>query len=159
MERAGSTLSKKIAGTVRELIEPAVAELGCDLVDVEYRREAQGMVLTVYIDRQGGVTLDDCERVSLAVDPLLDQHDPVPGSYYLSVSSPGLDRPLKNDADLRRYLDKMVDVRLYKPVDSCKIFVGTLTAFDEDTLTLTAEGQARTLERKLIACVKPYIEI
>lgn len=152
-------MSKKIAGAVREIIEPAVARLGYDLVDVEYKREAQGMVLTVYIARQGGVTLNDCERVSLAVDPLLDEHDPVPGSYYLSVSSPGLDRPLKNDADLKRYVGKMVDVRLYKPVERCKIFVGALTAFDEETLTLTAGGQARTLCRRDIACIKPYIEI
>lgn len=159
MERSGSNLSKKIADAVRAIIEPAVTELGYDLVDVEYRREAMGYVLTVYIDKRGGVTLDDCERVSVALDPLLDAHDPVPGSYYLSVSSPGLDRPLKNDADLQRHLGKMVDVRLYKPVERCKIFVGTLLAFDEGTLTLTAGGRARTLNRRDVACIKPYIEI
>lgn len=151
-------MSKKITEAVRAIVEPAVAGLGYDLVDVEYKRETQGMVLTIFIDRPEGITLDDCERVSVAVDPLLDAHDPIAGSYFLSVSSPGLDRPLKTDADLKRHMGKPVDIRLYKPVEKSKAFAGALSAFDADTVTITADGLPRTLNRRDIASIKPHIE-
>ena len=151
-------MSKKIIGAVRTLVEPVISELGYDLVDVEYKREMQGMVLTVFIDRQGGVTLDDCERVSVAVDPLLDDQDLITGSYYLSVSSPGLDRPLKTDMDLNRYLGEPVDIKLYKPVNKCKSFVGILSSFDKDEIRFTVKEQVRTLSRRDIASIKPHIE-
>jgi len=151
-------LSKKITEDVRAIVAPAVEGLGYDLVDVEFKREAQGMVLTVYIDKRGGVTLHDCERVSAEIDPLLDAHDPIGQSYYLSVSSPGLDRPLKTDADLRRHIGNSVDIRLYKAIDKQKTFTGVLAAYDGGTITLTAGGGDRTFDRADIASIKPHIE-
>lgn len=151
-------MSKKITGEVRAIAEPVVSELGYELVGIEYKRESQGMVLTVFIDKPDGITLDDCERVSGALDPLLDENDPIPGSYFLSVSSPGLDRPLKTDADLKRSMGKQVEIRLYKAIEKSKIFVGELAGFDADTVTIIDKDRERELNRSDIAGIRLHIE-
>mgnify|MGYP002409352979 CR=1 FL=1 len=151
-------MSRRIVEQVQKLIAPAIADLGYDLVDVEYKRESQGMVLTVYIDKHGGVSLDDCEHVSSAIDPVLDQHDPIPDSYYLSVSSPGLDRPLKTNADFDRHIGNSVDIRLYKAIDKKKTFTGVLASYDKDVVTITIDGSAQAFNRADIGSIKPHIE-
>lgn len=107
----------KTTELVESLLRETVEAMGFSLCDVEFQKEHGNWVLTLYIDREGGVDLNDCERVSRAVDPILDEADPIEQHYYLSVSSLGLDRPLKKDADFARNLGKELVVRLYAPQD------------------------------------------
>ncbi len=149
----------KTTELVDSLVRSTIAGLGFELDEVEYVKEYGNMVLTLYIDAPGGVSLDDCERVSRAVEPILDEKDPIAEQYYLSVSSIGLDRPLKKDKDYQRNLGQKVQVKLYAPVEKKKEFLGVLTAFDADGFTLEQEkGQTITFLRKDAALVKPWIE-
>jgi ribosome maturation factor RimP len=114
-------------------------------------------VLTLYIDKEGGVNIDDCERVSRAVDPLLDEADPIEQAYMLSVSSLGLDRPLKKDADYARNLGKRIEFKLFAPKDGKKEFTGELVSFDETSVVVRLEKGELTLERKAIALARPEL--
>ncbi len=149
----------KTTDKVDELVRNAVEAAGYELIEVEFLKEAAGWVLTLYIDAPGGVSLDDCEKVSRLVDPILDEADPIPQRYYLSVSSPGIDRPLKKDRDYEKNLGKPITVKLYAPVDKKKEFTGTLAAFDaqEFTITLQKTGKQMTFVRRDAASVKPYV--
>lgn len=147
----------KTTELVESLVSGTVENLGFELCDVEFAKEYGNWVLTLFINKEGGVSIDDCERVSKAVDPVLDAADPIEQAYYLSVSSLGLDRPLKKDADFARSLGKEVSVKLYAPRDGKKELCGTLRAFDAQTLTLL-NGETETIvERKDAALVKPVI--
>ena len=148
----------KTAETVDYIVRSTVESLGFELCDVEFAKEAGNWVLTLYIDREGGVTIDDCETVSHAVDPILDMADPIPQSYYLSVSSPGIDRPLKKDADFRRNLGKKIEIRLYAPKDGKKEYAGVLKEFTDDSLTITDGEKTISILRREAALVRPYIE-
>ncbi len=144
---------------VEELVSGTVEELGYELVEVEFVKEQEGWVLILYIDHPNGITLDDCERVSRAVDPILDEADPIQQSYYLSVSSLGLDRPLKKDRDFQRNIGKQITVKLYAPIEKKKEFTGTLTAFDAAGFSLQLkDGSEMHILRKDAALIRPYIE-
>lgn len=147
----------KTTETVEALVGGTVAELGFELCDVEFAKESGNWVLTLFIDKEGGVNIDDCERVSKAVDPILDEADPIEQAYYLSVSSLGLDRPIKKDKDFARSLGKEVEVKLYAPLNGKKELTGILSAFDEQSFTLTQNGEELVLIRKDVALVKPVI--
>jgi ribosome maturation factor RimP len=113
----------------------------------------------LYIDSPNGITIDDCERVSKTVDPILDEADPIEQTYYLSVSSPGIDRPIKSDRDFKRNINKRVTVKLYAPIGGSKEFAGTLTDYDEDKFFLqTDKNENISILRKDAAIIKPYIE-
>lgn len=154
----------KITETVDQAVRATVEALGFELDEVEYQKEQGNWVLTLYIDAPEGVTLDDCERVSHAVDPILDEADPIPDAYYLSVSSIGLDRPLKKDRDFARNIGNKLDVKLYAPVNKKKEFLGTLVSFDADSFTIAivekggAAGNEMTIARKDAALVRPHID-
>ena len=154
----------KITEVVDQAVRATVEALGFELDEVEYQKEQGNWVLTLYIDAPGGVTLDDCERVSHAVDPILDEADPIPDAYYLSVSSIGLDRPLKKDRDFARNVGNKLDVKLYAPVNKKKEFLGTLVSFDADSFTIAlvekggAAGNEMTIARKDAALVRPHID-
>jgi len=148
----------KTADTVQALTQGAISALGFELIDVEFLKEQADWVLTLYIDSPNGITIDDCERVSRAVEPLLDAADPIPQFYFLSVSSPGLDRPLKKDRDFERALNKKVDVKLYAPQDKKKEFSGTLVRFDADSFTIAQADKERRILRKDAANVRPHID-
>ena len=154
----------KITEAVDQAVRATVEALGFELDEVEYQKEQGNWVLTLYIDAPEGVTLDDCERVSHAVDPILDEADPIPDAYYLSVSSIGLDRPLKKDRDFARNVGNKLDVKLYAPVNKKKEFLGTLVSFDADSFTIAlvekggAAGSEMTIARKDAALVRPHID-
>ena len=150
-------MHSKTTDLVESLVGGIVAELGYELCDVEYAKESGNWVLTLFIDQEGGVTIDDCERVSKAVDPVLDEADPIEQAYYLSVSSLGLDRPIKKDKDFARSLGKEVEVRLYAPLEGKKELTGVLSGFDEQSFTLTQNGIELVLTRKDAALIKPVI--
>lgn len=126
-----------------------------ELVDVEYVREAGIWYLRAYIDKEGGITVDDCEVVSRKLGDWLDQKDFIEDSYILEVSSPGLGRPLKKEKDFARSLGKDVEVRLYRPINKQKEFTGTLKAYDADTVTLSMEdGNDLALAKSDIALIR-----
>jgi len=130
---------KNVADTVTEIALPIVEQAGCELVDVEYVKEGKDWFLRVYIDKPGGVTLDDCENISRPLNDKLDELDPVPHSFYLEVSSPGLERPLKKPADYRRAMGSPVEIRLYKAVDGVKRYEGELVAYDGESITIKTD--------------------
>ena len=134
---------------------PITEELGFELVDVEYVKEGSTWYLRVYIDKPGGITVDDCEVVNRRVGDKLDELDYIEDSYIFEVSSPGLGRPLKKDKDFNRSLGEEVEVRLFRPVERSKEFVGLLKAFDKDTITLELENEGElVLERNAIALIR-----
>lgn len=148
----------KLTDRVFEICEPTVKSLGYELYDVEFEKEYDNWVLTLFIDRPEGVSLDDCELVSNAVDPLLDEADPIEQAYYLSVSSVGIDRPLKKDKDFQRNLGKKLDIKLYAPLEGKKELAGTLASFDGEEFTLdTGRGELR-LKRRACALIRPHID-
>ena len=122
-----------------ELLKPITEELGFEIVDVEFVKEAGEYYLRAYIDKEGGITIDDCETVSRRLDKLLDEKDFISEAYILEVSSPGLGRQLKKDKDFVRETGKKVDVKLFKAMDKVKEFSGILKAFDADTITVTTD--------------------
>lgn len=148
----------KLTDKIFDIVEPTVTALGYELYEVEYQKEFDNWVLTLYIDHPDGVSLDDCELVSNAVDPVLDAADPIEQAYYLSVSSLGIDRPLKTDKDYKRSIGKVMDVKLYAPLNGKKEFSGTLTAFDEETYTIELKSGSETIERKKTALIRPHID-
>lgn len=142
-----------------QLIMPILTAHEFELVDMEYVKEAGYWYLRAYIDKEGGITVDDCEVVSRAFGDLLDQEDFIEESYILEVSSPGLGRPLKKDKDFDRNLGNEVEVRLFRSVDRQKEFEGILESYTKDTVTISPEeGVSLTLERKNIALIRQALD-
>lgn len=131
-----------------ELLEPVVAEAGFELVDVEYVKEAGTWYLRAYIDKPGGITVDDCERISRKFSDILDEKDYIEDSYIFEVSSPGLGRPLKKEKDFQRSLGEDVEIRTYRSIDGQKEFEGVLKAFDKDTVTIAYEDDTEQVFQK-----------
>lgn len=137
------------------LLLPILEAHQFELVDVEYVKEAGTWYLRAYIDKEGGIDIDDCVLVSRALGELLDQHDFITDSYTLEVSSPGLGRPLKKERDFARSLGQVIEIRLYAAKDGQKEFEGVLTAYDKDTVTIEDEsGQAFSFVKKEIALIR-----
>lgn len=137
------------------LITPIIEANHFELVDVEYVKEGSNWYLRAYIDKDGGITVDDCELVSRAFSDLLDKEDFIEDSYILEVSSPGLGRPLKKDKDFKRNIGNEVELKLYKAVNKVKEDVGILTAFDKDTVTIEHEdGTEAVYERSALALIR-----
>ncbi len=146
---------REIEEAVTKLLESQLEEEGLELVDVEYVRE-RNWILRIYIDKEGGVGLDDCQAVSDRAGALLDEADLIPDNYMLEVSSPGLDRVLKKDKDFIRYTGEEVDVKLFAPLDGKKAFTARLLGLgDEGALLLEMEdGEQMTLSRDKISQVR-----
>ena len=145
---------------VQESISATVASLGYEIVEVEYIRKYDAYNLTVYIYNKAGITLDDCEKVHLAIDPVLDELDPTAGKpYVLNVSSPGLDRPIKTDRDFERATGTDIEVKLYAPLKGKKNFEGKLLAATPNKITLLTKTGETDLERTRIALCRPLVKI
>ena len=141
-------------GRVERFLEPIMQENQFELVDVEWVKEAGTWYLRAYVDKEGGISVDDCEVVSRRLSDWLDKEDFISESYILEVSSPGLGRPLKKDKDFARSIGKDVDVKLYRARDKRKDFTGVLKAYDEDTVTIEEEGKELVFERGEIALIR-----
>ena len=140
---------------VEKHLRPLIEEHGFELVDVEYVTEEGTGYLRAYIDKEGGIAVDDCEVISRALSDWLDKEDFIDDSYILEVSSPGLGRPLKKERDFVRSMGKDVDVRLYRQLNKQKEFTGALSAYDENTVTLTMEdGSQMVFEKADIALIR-----
>ncbi len=137
-----------------ELIVPILDAKGFELVDVEYVKEGQDYFLRAYIDKPGGITIDDCVAVSREMNVLLDELDYVDGAYTFEVSSPGLGRPLKKPRDYERSMGEEVEIRTYKAMDGLKEFYGILKAYDDATVTIQSEEEEITFNKSDIALIR-----
>jgi ribosome maturation factor RimP len=131
---------EKVIDNVREILDSLLLGEGLELVDVQYRREGRGKILRIYIDKQGGITIGDCAKISRELGTLLDVHDIVPGSYTLEVSSPGLDRSLKKPKDFERFTGKKVKIKTKNDIQQRKVFVGRLLDFINDEALVEVDG-------------------
>lgn len=145
----------KITETVERLAKPVVEENGCELWSVEYVKEAGTWYLRVFIDKEGGVGIDDCERISRSLDPILDDADPIPDSYVFEVGSAGAERELKRPSDFEKFLGHEVEVKLYQPYDGKKAYVGVLKGYDNGDVIL----EDITFKKSQTAQVKLHISI
>lgn len=148
----------KVTELVAKLAAPAVEAAGCELWDVEYVREAGVWYLRLYIDKAGGVDILDCETVSRAVSDLLDEADPIEGSYTFEVSSAGAERPLKRPGDFARFMGSPVLVKLYKARDGRKEFAGELSGYENGTITITMGGETVTFPANEVALCRLRVE-
>ncbi len=149
----------KITDKVTAIVKPIVEEEGCSLWDVEYVREAGSWYLRIYIDKVGGVDIEDCERISRRLDPVLDEADPIPDSYVFEVGSAGIERELKRPGDFEAFLGSDVEVRLYQPVNGQKSFVGTLLSYDNGTTTIEIGGKTLSFNKTQTAQVRLHATI
>ena len=140
-------------------VRPIIEGMGYELVDVEYKKEFDGMSLIFTIDKEEGVTIDDCEKVNKAIDPIIDELNPTDDEpYTLVVSSPGLDRQLKTDRDLKRTLNKDVTLTLFSKLNGKKNFEGTLVNFDDKTVMIKIDDEEKIFDRDKIAGLKLVIK-
>ena len=138
-----------------EILLPIVEEYGFELVDVEYVKEGGTWYLRTYIDKEGGISIDDCEKVSRRLSDILDEKDYIDDTYIMEVSSPGLGRPLKREKDFKRSLGKEVDIRTYRMIDKQKEFTGILKDYDKDTVTIELDDETlKTFEKGDIALIR-----
>ena len=147
----------KITDLTAELARPVVEACGCTLWDVEYIKEAGNWYLRLYIDKEGGISIDDCEAVSRGVDPLLDEADPIQDPYTFEVSSAGADRPLKKPEHFEAFMGAEVDVKFYKAVNGQKNCTGILAGYEDGNVTLELGGETVTFDKKEIAFVRLHV--
>ena len=144
----------KVTEQVAAFAEPIVKERGCELWDVEYVREGSEYFLRLYLDKEGGVDINDCEAISRALDPILDEKDPIPGSYHFEVCSAGLERALKRPEDFQRFLGSPITVKLYRPYNGLKEIPCTLTGYEDGKVTVLSGKETITFEKSQVALVR-----
>lgn len=147
-----------IAQLVHDMALPVAEKLGVEIWDVEYVREAGQWFLRVYIDKQGGVSINDCEAFSRAMDPLLDAADPISESYVFEVSSAGAERELKRPSDFEKFIGESVEVKLYKSVGGRKSYVGKLASYDDGAVTISSGGRETRFDKEAVAQVRLHID-
>jgi ribosome maturation factor RimP len=135
------TAADRLIATIQGFAEPLVADLGMELVDIQYQREGHGWVLRFFIDKEEGVTIDDCAKVSREISAYLEVEDLVAHAYHLEVSSPGLERPLKKKEDFIRFIDRQVRIKLREPLGDQRVLIGTLGGLEGDTVVLVLEEE------------------
>ena len=148
----------KITEQVAQFAKPIVEEKGCTLWDVEYVREGSERFLRLYIEKEGGVDINDCEAISRAVDPILDEKDPIQGSYHFEVCSAGLERALKRPSDFERFMGSAITVKLYRPRNGLKEIPCVLKGYEDGRVTVEAGKETITFEKSEVALVRLRVE-
>ena len=148
----------KVTDLVTEFAKPIVEAHGCTLWDVEYVREGSERFLRLYLDKEGGVDINDCEAISRAVDPILDEKDPIQGSYHFEVCSAGLERALKRPSDFERFMGSNITVKLYRPRNGLKEIPCVLRGYDNGKVTVEAGKETITFEKSEVALVRLRVE-
>ena len=148
----------KVTELVEKLAKPVVEENGCQLWDVEYVREGSEYFLRLYLDKESGVDINDCERISRAMDPILDEKDPIPTSYHFEVCSAGLERALKRPSDFAQFMGSPITVKLYRPRNGLKEIPGVLKGYEEGRVTVEAGKETITVEKSEVALVRLRVE-
>lgn len=150
---------KELIKEIKKISEPIAESLNYELVDVEYIKESGSFYLRVFIDKEGGVTLDDCQMMSEQISNALDKKDPIKSAYYLEVSSPGLDRPLKTERDLERNLGKDIEISLFKAIEGNKKIEGNFLNFNEANIIVNdSNNKEISIPRELISVIKLAIK-
>ena len=148
----------KVTELVASFAEPIVKQHGCELWDVEYVREGSEYFLRLYLDKEGGVDINDCEAISRAVDPILDEKDPIQGSYHFEVCSAGLERALKRPGDIERFMGSPITVKLYRPRNGLKEIPCVLTGYEDGCVTVEAGKETITFAKSEVALVRLRVE-
>ena len=148
----------KVTELVASFAEPIVKQHGCELWDVEYVREGSEYFLRLYLDKEGGVDINDCEAISRAVDPILDEKDPIEGSYHFEVCSAGLERTLKRPSDFERFMGENITVKLYRPRNGLKGIPCVLRGYENGRVTVEAGKETITFEKSEVALVRLRVE-
>ena len=148
----------KVTDLVTEFAQPVVESFGCSLWDVEYVREGSERFLRLYIDKDGGIDIEDCEKIHRAIDPILDEKDPIPGSYHFEVCSAGLERALKRPSDFERFMGSPIMVKLYRPHNGLKEFPGILRGYEDGRVTVESGKETITFEKSQVALVRLRVE-
>ena len=152
-------MKKNIESIVEELVLPIINAKDIELVDVEYVKEAGQFYLRIYLEKEGGITLNDCEEVSREINPILDEKDPIKDNYFLEVCSPGLDRPLKKEKDFIRYAGREVEIKLYKPLNGTKQLEGELVGLTEDKkIKVIIDDNEVEFDKKEIALIRLLVK-
>ncbi|MBQ4066982.1 MAG: ribosome maturation factor RimP [Clostridia bacterium] len=149
---------KNIAGTVRDLVSPVADSFGFMLWDVEYVKEGADMILRITIDKPEGIDIEDCEKMARAIDPIIDEADPIEVSYKMEVSSPGIERVLSRPEHFEACMGEKVEVKLYAPVDGKKQIVGILSGADEKTVSVNVDEAEIVLEKSSVAKVSTVFD-
>ena len=153
------TKKESYESRVEAFLLPLMEENNFELVDVEYVEEAGTWYLRAYIDKEGGVTIDDCQAVSRAFNEILDKENYISDQYIFEVSSPGLTRPLKKEKDYEKSLGRLIDIRLYKPVEGKKEYTGVLKEYNKDVIMIEADNSMITIERSNLSMIRwAYVE-
>ena len=148
----------KVTEIVTKIAQPVVEAHGCELWDVEYVREGDQRFLRLYLDKEGGVDITDCENISRAVDPLLDEADPIAESYHFEVCSAGLERTLKRPSDFAQFMGSPILIKLYRPRNGLKEIPGILRGYDDGKVTVEAGKETITFEKSEVALVRLRVE-
>ena len=148
----------KVTDLVTEFAQPVVEANGCRLWDVEFVREGSERYLRVYIDKDGGIDIEDCERIHRALDPILDEKDPIAESYHFEVCSAGLERTLKRPGDFERFMGSAVTVKLYRPRNGLKEIPAVLRGYEDGKITVEAGKETITFEKSEVALVRLRVE-
>ena len=148
----------KVTDLVAEFSKPIVEEKGCSLWDVEYVREGSERFLRIYIDKEGGVDIEDCEKVHRAIDPVLDEKDPITESYHFEVCSAGLERALKRPSDFAQFMGSPIVVKLYRPRNGLKEIPGVLRGYEDGRITVEAGKETITFEKSEVALCRLRVE-
>lgn len=152
-------MKKNIANEIEQLVLPITDANNLELVDVEYVKEGGEFFLRIYIDKEDGVSLNECELVTRTLNPILDEKDPIEDNYYLEVSSPGLDRPLKKDKDFVKYKGRDVEIKLYKPMYGSKLHEGELVGLTEDkNIKVIIDNKELEFDKKDVALIRLAIK-
>ena len=149
---------RRIEDIVYELARPIIDRKNFELVEIEYKKEGQDWFLRVYIDKEGGITIDDCQSVSEELSDLFDEADPIEQSYIFEVSSPGIDRPLKTDRDYRKNIGKPIEIKLFSPMNGKKVIEGILKGHTEAVVEIEVDGKPIDVEKSSIALIKPIVK-
>ena len=148
----------KVTDIVTQIAQPIVEAHGCSLWDVEYVREGSERFLRLYLDKEGGVDITDCEAISRAVDPILDEKDPIPESYHFEVCSAGLERALKRPTDFERFMGSLITVKLYRPRNGLKELPGILRGYEDGKIIVEAGKETIEFQKSEVALVRLRVE-
>jgi ribosome maturation factor RimP len=149
---------RKVEDIVHELAKPIIDRNNFELVEIEFKKEGPDWYLRVYIDKEGGITIDECKSVSEELSDLLDVVDPIEQSYIFEVSSPGIDRPLKTDRDYEKNNGKLIEIKLFSPLDGKKVYEGILNGHTTDEVQIEAEGKMLKINKSSIALIRPVVK-
>ena len=151
-------MAKNIEEKVEQLIEKTINELGYELYDVEYAKEGKDYFLRIFIDKNEGIDLNDCEKVNDAVNPILDAADYIKEQYFLEISSPGIERTLRKDKHLKQNIGEKVEIKLFKPINKQKNIIGILKDYNAEQIEIETSEEVCKIDRKNISIIKTVYE-